>query len=357
MNLVEWPACCRRAYEETFYRWMTDNYAQMNPTMSGSLSRQVRLMLPALATLFDKSRVAIRVVDRTALFDAHVVKRVCEDKHVVHVALIGSSLLFLIWRIVMIVGSACVVADKVETGARYRLREPNEEDVRQLKFALETYLNDGELNQQGLHDLAIAFERSPPRGVSLFTRTATLAEIFVILHEVAHEMPFPGVETIALGDLPIHPERKAAWVDELKADVSAYEMLLIGIISGLKAGNEASKSGTSAPSAEPVHALEQDMRAYAFELVACAVTGVHAALKIVARAKSNERIVGMPPGIDPQYRTHPPLPVREMMFENWLRLRTSKTDTPDRRILSNLMATWLAHLADLVFAVDPPKGS
>lgn len=342
MNLVNWPSCCQKAYETAFYGWQADNHANMNPTMSGSLSGELRSMLPVLAEVFDEARVAIRVVNRSTLFDAHVLKTTCTKKHTVHVALIGSNLLFLIWRLVMITGAACISAEQTKTGFRYVIREPNDEDLRQLGLAFETYLAGGPLDQQALDDVAESIGKAPPLARALFVQTATLAELFVILHEVAHVLPLPGVD-VSLGELVINPERGAAWLDELKADISAYEMLLLGIMSGFKdqLGNDDRHT----------EMMKQDARTYAFELVACAVASVHAALSLAIR-KQSERLPEFPAVIDPQFRTHPPLFIRAQMFDTWIKSRAQESNTPDGRVLADLVRTFTSQLSDRFFSDD-----
>src|SRR5947207_3136927 len=139
MTLIGWPRCCQQAYEAEFYGWMVLNYATMNATMSGALSGEIQRLLPYVADMLDEFRIVARVVDAPASFDAQVASRTCKDGHVVRIAFVSSRLLFLIWRLLIMVGASCIAADHVPTGIQFRLRPPDKADVAQLRQALETY--------------------------------------------------------------------------------------------------------------------------------------------------------------------------------------------------------------------------
>jgi hypothetical protein len=79
-------------------------------------------------------------------------------------------------------------------------------------------------------------------------------------------------------------------------------MMLVGIMSALSAG------ATSPLSLEE----SRPMRAHAFDLIAAATATVRNAMWFAARSSARDGIVyRMPPRIDPQYETHPPVSVRD----------------------------------------------
>jgi hypothetical protein len=344
MALIGWPRCCQTAYEQAFYGWLAENAATMNATMSGTLTAQMSMCLPFIAEQFECFRIVIRVVDIPIKFDAHVITKACSNAHIVRAALLSSGLLFLIWRLFMVVSSSCISADAIAEGMRYRLRPPAEQDVAQLKHSFDAYLRGLPVDKSALEQLQTALFATPTRGQTLFGRAAMLAELYVILHEVGHILPFPGIDRFTLGDIPMHPERKAAWLAELKADTSACEMMLVGILSALTA--------ESNPPIDPQQnqSAMRAMRGHAFDLIASAVHVVHAAMWFAARASAPDGVVNrMPARVDPQYRTHPPVQVRDCAFGTWLEARMAETDTPDACRFSPVIEEWLHHLADLVF--------
>ncbi len=206
-------------------------------------------------------------------------------------------------------------------GVRFRFRAPNDNDRVQLKHAVETYVRHKSYDASALSSLVEAFNAVPPGAQRLFADVAILAEAYVILHEVGHELPFPGVAAMTLGELPMNPTRRAAWEDELRADVSACELLLFGLMSAAhRRQPQESPSVNDAQSA-----AAQALRAEVFEQIACAVAGVHSAIWLAASAvEPSSGASGMPARTDPRFRTHPPLQIRTLAFDSWLARRTAE---------------------------------
>ena len=281
------------------------------------------------------------MVDTPRSVNAHLLKENCGGGHIVRIALVTSRLTFLIWRLFVIMGTACIGVDRDSNGMRFRFRPPNDADLAQLRQAIETYIQGKRYDAHALSTLQGAFGRVPRAAQSFFVDLATLAEAYVILHEVGHELPLPWVRPMTLGDLKINPQRQAAWEDELKSDISACDLLLIGLMSAMVDPQKQAGKDSEAMRAT---------RAHAFALIACAVEGVHAATWLAARAdEPRGASVQMPARADPRYRTHPPVQIRHLVFQSWLARRTEETNTPDMRALSTVVGDWFHALAAQAF--------
>lgn len=60
MTLASWPQRCQTAYEDVFYRWMAENDASLNATMSGLLGGEMKRLLPFVAEQLNEFRFVIR---------------------------------------------------------------------------------------------------------------------------------------------------------------------------------------------------------------------------------------------------------------------------------------------------------
>jgi hypothetical protein len=368
MSLIAWPACCQRAYERAFYRWLRENYAEMNATMSGTVNAELHRLLPEIEHLFDECRIVVRVVNRPGLFNAHLLTEECEHNHIVHIVFVSSNLLFFVWRLFMIIGSAGLEVAETEGKMRFRFRTPNEQDVAQLKITFKNYLAAKPLDQEGLDDLVARFEKGPQRCRTLIVDLAALAELFIVLHEVGHVLPAPRLrEGIQLDQLPLHPNRAEAWRSEILADLSAAEYLLIGYAAG--AGEMATVGKKDVPGsmqdAELESGIQEDqpdkdghlenIRAFAFEMVASAITEVYIAQWFAERAQAKLRQKPLTSLVDPEYATHPPVHMRMSFFEQWIKQRAAHSHTPFTGAQTTMIDVWLTELAALVFEV--PDGT
>jgi hypothetical protein len=337
----------------------------MNATMSGTVNAELHRLLPEIERVFDECRIVVRVVNRPGLFNAHLLTEQCEHDHVVQIAFVSSNLLFFIWRLFTIIGSAGLEVAETEGKMRFRFRVPNEQDVAQLKIAFEKYLAAKPLDQEGLDDLVARFEKAPQRCRTLIVDLAALAELFIVLHEVGHALPAARIRKgIQLDQLPLHPNRAEAWRSEILADLSAAEYLLIGYTAGVGDMATVGKKDVlgSMQDAELESGIQEDppdkdgrlenIRAFAFEMVASAVTEVYIAQWFAERAQARLRQKPLTSLVDPEYATHPPVHMRMFFFEQWIKQRAADSHTSFTAAQATMIDTWLTELAALVFEIS-----
>jgi len=157
---------------------------------------------------------------------------------------IGSRLFYFIWRINMV----CLTywGAPNSNGAGVISFEgssdwPKEEHLRQVGLAIEMYFGQSPLlSTQGLEELNKLIAASQPTAAVMHTNIVDLAELFVLFHEIQHQLPLsklaaqPPPYRLDLANFPeLPPARASRWTDELTHDANAVFLLLESVASVL----------------------------------------------------------------------------------------------------------------------------
>lgn len=308
----------------------------MNGAMSGALTAWFEYQLPRFYRLFDTARVGVRVVDARRLFNAHVLRDRCREGHDIVISVIASNLLFLVWRLFMILAAAAETEIAEGHSVRIRFRPPALGDVDDLQRAIDGYVGGAGVDAEDLRVLEAAVLDAPKTAAGFLSHTCTLSELLVMLHEIAHELAqemHGAHRRVDLSTFRLNPEREAAWADEIRMDLLAADMAYSGLVD--------KRLGIAGPS------LDAEARMQCLCELAVAGVGMYHAQFIAERAILGAKLGLLSPRVDPHFTTHPPALVRREAFRFWVRqeveARGSRFDGP----VVETVERWFAELEAL----------
>src|SRR5215471_17721113 len=156
---------------------------------------------------------------------------------------IGSRLISFIWRLNMICATYWDVFQKSDSnkmvGMTGSTQWPREEQLEQVRIALEMYFGDAPLlGTEGLEDFNKQMAGLALGPAAVHTCVVDFAELFVLFHEIQHHIPLAtlGPKPIGLSvqlppDLKISPKRGNWWITELNNDSNSMYLLLLSAAS------------------------------------------------------------------------------------------------------------------------------
>lgn len=157
---------------------------------------------------------------------------------------IGARLFSFIWRINMICGTAWASGEASKLGLLNLTPAtdwPRKEHIEQVKIAFDMYFGDNPfLSTQGLAEFNQQIFGSAFESALLHTYIVDLAELFVLFHEIQHQVPISqlgpkpmGVTVRLPSDIEISDRRARWWVTELTHDANSLWLLLLSATAAL----------------------------------------------------------------------------------------------------------------------------
>lgn len=151
---------------------------------------------------------------------------------------LGRRLYYFIWRINMVCATYFTTQGKPEAGSISFSGSPNwpgEDQLEQVRIAFEMYFGDDPfLSTQGLAELNQQIFQVGVAPAVAYLYVVDFAELFVLFHEIQHEVPLShlgpkpiGVSVMLPRDLKIQSERADCWIAELNHDANSLYLLLL----------------------------------------------------------------------------------------------------------------------------------
>jgi hypothetical protein len=227
------PSCCIDAAESAFR-----NRFPLEPPVERDWLRAHLLSTAqkwGKITQFSTRGVHIRSVPRRHFFDARTYAIACSNNHRVQIVLLGSRVYYLAWRLNIIlstfwkkkslgVGNWELTSDTSE-------QWPQPIHIRQLRRALDVYMEDEFLSNEGFDDLKQFAAESLPEAGIFQIYIGDFALLFILLHEIHHVLQH-GLGKVmrykTVADAKgLSEKRRERWTAELSHDSNAAFMAFV----------------------------------------------------------------------------------------------------------------------------------
>lgn len=330
--------CCRTLLTQEYRRWLMEHHGLPKPEMTIYLGWLLREHATAVVEEMERTNIALKVAQVRGFPNANALTFACGCGKPQHLIVVGSSLLLLMWRVLMIVLSLVIFFDNSDPYRWvWRFRPPESRDIYQLQLAIQMYLGTRDLGETGLDDLVGNVYAAPEFTAKYLTNIVSGAELFAVMHEKSHLLPqfnTFGPERIRLSpEFGISDRRGRLWQREIAADLSGAQSLLNAKYNRLM--NELP---------------EPDARQAA---VHWTVTSCSAAFDVMALVEhfSGADVDRCATSLD--FARHPPVRVRFTSFEDWMnrRLRSGLGVSPDTlwghtQMIHSLIGTLIDYYED-----------
>ncbi len=191
---------------------------------------------------------------------------------------------------------------------------PHPGDAEQVRIAYEMYLNGEPLNARGIPQLLAAFSKTPPQVSNIVVDIENLAELFIVMHEIAHIQP--GMDGIDISGITISPawnipERRIKfWKREFRADLEGLYFLLSGCVEKVAARLE-----------------KVEAQGFAVETTFAAAVVSLKVLQMIERARFSG-ILDSDPVTSNIYAHHPPVECRLEVLHQWCEIQALDWNIP-----------------------------
>lgn len=235
-------SCCSRAAQRDYELFLkTLNFSDCAPLLRG-LKWIIAQKAPLVNLILDK--MDIRVAHSKPFISAMARSCTCMDcQKRVPIVIVSSSLLLFLWRLQTLLISMVEFVKEEREGTRIKFRAPTNDDKQQLIQMLEFYFGDETPVNDNLWDLLDNAGENIRKKLLLPLQDATiLAEIWILLHEIAHLVILMGdiddkniwpfydnlvkVAACEVEKFRLTPMVQHKWNEEFIADLMATSYLL-----------------------------------------------------------------------------------------------------------------------------------
>ena len=234
-------ACCKKDLERFYQLLLLQYEGTESIIIQEALKYTRRIDARLIEEFLQLARLEVRVLDTKKIPEAGLFHFTCPTCGMrLALVLMNAGFLLALWRVQMTL--LCLITDYISEGpsrTRIRWRAPDDDDLRQIDIACQSYFGSESISAVGIKELQAKIAKAPPVMRERLEDAVTAAQLWIVAHEAAHFVqdhePFwtavdfsRRARLLARSYLEVEPPPPAyaeEWEVELAADAQATELV------------------------------------------------------------------------------------------------------------------------------------